>query len=296
MVKEARGVERLAGDSAAMKAVRDVVMRVARRPFGVLVQGETGTGKELVARAVHEESHRRGELVVVNCGRVGDELWEAEIFGHEKGAFTGAIRTRRGLVAQAVNGTLFLDEVGELSSRQQVGLLRVLDSGEVRRVGGNAVERVNTRLVAATNQTLRPSGGKGESFRRDLLFRLEKGMRILVPALRERRVDIPLLAVLAWRAANPKMDRYRSGARLSAAAIKKLMGYQWPGNVRELQGVMQQASVMGPDKGEVPISALRAEVQAAPTPRLNVPERRAVEAAMAMQVRGHEMGELARSR
>jgi DNA-binding NtrC family response regulator len=235
------------GDSAAAIRLREAVQRAARAPFPVLVEGESGSGKELVARAIHRLSPRRERrFCAINCAAITDELVEAELFGHARGAFTGAAVERAGLFEEANGGTLFLDEVGELSARAQAKLLRVLQDGEVRRVGENFPRRVDVRVIAATNRRLEQEVSDGR-FRADLRFRLDV-LRIDVPALRDRIADIPLLAAHFWRDAAARVD---SKATLGPDALAALSRYDWPGNVRELQNAIAWLAVHAPRRGRI---------------------------------------------
>jgi transcriptional regulator with GAF, ATPase, and Fis domain len=250
----------LLGESAAAVALRDGVHRAARAPFPVLVEGESGSGKELVARAIHRLSPRHARrFCAINCAALGDDLVEAELFGHARGAFTGAATERAGLFEEADGGTLFLDEVGELSARAQAKLLRVLQEGEVRRVGENLPRRVDVRIVAATNRHLEREVTEGR-FRVDLRFRLDV-LRITVPALRERPGDVPLLAQHFWRSAT---ERVGSRAALGPDALAALAQYDWPGNVRELQNAIAWMAVHAPRRGRVGAAALPAHVASVP--------------------------------
>src|SRR6185436_18183897 len=224
----------LVGTSAAIEEVRKAIARAANAPFTVLIEGESGTGKELVARALHRAGCRRDRrFLALNCAAMPEDLVDAELFGHAKGAFTGATGERLGLFESADGGTVFLDEIGELSARAQAKVLRVLQEGEVRRVGEHFTRSIDARLVAATNRPLR---GEVEArrFRQDLLYRLDV-IRIHVPPLRERAEDIPLLAARFWRQA---AERIGSKAVLGQSAVSALARYDWPGNVRELQNVL----------------------------------------------------------
>jgi DNA-binding NtrC family response regulator len=243
------GYGELIGRSKAMADVYFAIDRMAPAPYPVLIVGESGTGKELVARALH----RKGPYVATNCAVFPDHLVASELFGHVKGAFTGAERDREGLFEQAHGGTLFLDEVACLSAEAQESLLRVLETGEIRRVGGAGVEKVDVRVVAATNEDLEHSG----EFRRDLLYRLNV-LRIDVPPLRERREDIPLIARRRLEIIAQQTGRK---LRLSDSAIAVLTEYPWPGNVRELVNVLERAAVMS--RGDV----LEASSFAFPKPR-----------------------------
>ncbi len=249
---EASACNELLGVSEAIIDVRRSVERAAAAPFAVLIEGESGSGKELVARAVHKGGPRRDRpFVTLNCAAVPDELVESELFGHARGAFTGALADRPGVFEEAHTGTLFLDEVGELSPRAQAKVLRVIQEGELRRVGENMSRRVDVRLVAATNRDLRAEAAAGR-FRLDLLYRLDV-IRIVVPPLRDRRDDIPVLIEHIWREASA---RYGSRAALGGAVVAALTRYDWPGNVRELQNVLAALVVRVGRRGMVPVSAL----------------------------------------
>jgi DNA-binding NtrC family response regulator len=240
-------VPEIVGDSPLIAAVRDAVTRAAAAPFPVLIEGESGTGKELVARALHRLGPRRDHrLSAVNCAALNDELVEAELFGHARGAFTGAVGPRTGLFEEAHGGTLFLDEVTELSPRAQAKLLRVLQEREVRRVGENVPRAIDVRLIAACNVPLADAVVSGR-FRDDLRFRLAV-VRIRLPALRERIEDVPALARLFWRRAAAE-----AGARatLGSDALVRLTQHAWPGNVRELQNVIAGLVVAAPARGRV---------------------------------------------
>jgi transcriptional regulator with AAA-type ATPase domain/tetratricopeptide (TPR) repeat protein len=250
----------LLGDSSLASSLRDDIHRAARAPFPVLIEGESGSGKELVARAVHRLSPRHARrFCALNCAALSDELLEAELFGHTRGAFTGAMTERAGLFEEADGGTLFLDEVGELSGRAQAKLLRVLQEGEVRRVGENMPRRVDVRIVAATNRPLDREASNGR-FRTDLRFRLDV-LRITVPPLRERVGDIALLAQHFWRQA---IERVGSHATLGPEALAALSRYDWPGNVRELQNAIAWMAVHAPRRGRVGATLLPAQLAAAP--------------------------------
>ncbi len=211
------------------------------------IPGESGSGKELVARALHRLGPRRDRpLCALNCAALADDLIEAELFGHARGAFTGAIAERKGLFEEADHGVLVLDEVGDLTARAQAKLLRAIQEGEVRRIGENFARPVDVRIVAATNRSL---GAAVESglFRRDLLYRLEV-VRILVPPLRSRAEDIPLLAGHFWRDATARVG---SRSTLAPATLAALARYDWPGNVRELQNVLAALAVSAGRRGSV---------------------------------------------
>ena len=235
------------GNSPSMNGLREAIARAAATPFPVLVEGESGTGKELVARALHRLSPRRDKrLSAINCAALTDELVEAELFGHARGAFTGALGLRVGLFEEAHQGTLFLDEVGELSPRAQAKLLRTLQEREIRRLGENGARAVDVRVVAATNHSLAEAVAHGR-FREDLLFRLAV-VRIRVPPLRDRIEDIPLLAQAFWRRMTADAAKR---TLLGHDAIAALCRHRWPGNVRELQNVVAGMVVAAPSRGRV---------------------------------------------
>jgi DNA-binding NtrC family response regulator/tetratricopeptide (TPR) repeat protein len=249
----------LLGDSPAALALKEAVQRAARAPFPVLIEGESGSGKELVARAIHRLGPRRDRrFCAINCAAISDELVEAELFGHTRGAFTGAAGERAGLFEEADGGTLFLDEVGELSARAQAKLLRVLQDGEVRRVGENFARRVDVRVVAATNRVLAHEASAGR-FRSDLRFRLDV-LRIRVPPLRERVGDIPLLAAHFWQDATARVG---CRAALGPETLAALARYDWPGNVRELQNAIASVAVHAPRRGKVGVALLPAHLSTA---------------------------------
>ena len=241
------GVAEIVGDSPLMVSVRDAIARAAAAPFPVLIEGESGTGKELVARALHRLGARRDrKLNAVNCAALTDELVEAELFGHTKGAFTGAVGARTGLFEESHGGTLFLDEVTELSPRAQAKLLRVLQEGEIRRVGENLARPVDVRVIAACNVAMADAVADG-SFRDDLRYRLAV-IRIALPPLRERVEDIPSLALAFWRRATTEAG---TRAVMGPDALARLTHYTWPGNVRELQNVIAGMVVASPPRGRV---------------------------------------------
>ncbi len=231
----------LIGESPALQRVREQIAQVAPTDSTVLIQGETGTGKELVARAIHEKSARRERpLIKINCAALPRELVESELFGHEKGAFTGAIQQRRGRFELADGGTLFLDEVGELPPEAQGKLLRVLQEREFERIGGARSLRVDVRVIAATNRDLHAEVG-ATRFRADLYFRLDV-FPLVLPPLRERRDDIPrLLQHFAARTAR-RLGRAIDG--ISPTFIERARAYDWPGNIRELENLVERALIM----------------------------------------------------
>jgi two-component system response regulator HydG len=235
------------GDSPAVCDLRESIARAAATSFPVLVEGESGTGKELVARALHRLSARRDRrFCPVNCAALTDELIEAELFGHARGAFTGAVGPRSGLFEEAHGGTLFLDEVAELSARGQAKLLRVLQEREIRRLGENAARVVDVRVIGATNLPLAEAVGQGR-FREDLRFRLAV-IRVRVPSLRDRIEDVPLLARAFWRRLSADAA---TRACLGPDAVASLCRHAWPGNIRELQNVVAAMVVAAPTRGVV---------------------------------------------
>ena len=238
------GLEHIVGRSASMREVLDRVVRVAPTDATVLVTGESGTGKELVARAIHVAS-RRGDkpFVPVNCAAITETLLESELFGHARGAFTGAIRARRGMFEEANGGTLFIDEVGETAPGFQAKLLRALQEGEIRRVGESTPVQVDVRVIAATNQDLRRAIAE-RRFREDLYYRLAV-VPVRIPPLRERRDDVPLLAAHFVQRYN---HRTGEGKVLTPEALAGLLTHDWPGNVRELENAIEQAAALSPGR------------------------------------------------
>jgi len=245
---------RFVGRSDAMQKVYDLIARVAPTDATVLVTGESGTGKELVARTIHELSERRhGSFRALNCGAIASELLESELFGHEKGAFTGADRRRSGYFEQAAGGTLFLDEITEMPADAQVRLLRVLESGELTRVGGETPIGVDARVVAATNRDPR-AAVRGGKLREDLYYRINV-FSIEVPPLRNRDEDLELLARHFLEELDGDADPH---TELSAEALEALAAYPWPGNVRELKNVVRSAHILA--DGEIGVTDLPAEI------------------------------------
>src|SRR6266540_1057481 len=242
-LREQYGLENLVGASAAMREVCDLVERVADASAPVLIVGETGTGKGLVARAIHAQSARaEASFVAVNCAALPENLLESELFGHVKGAFTGATANRVGLIEEADGGTLFLDEVGEMAPALQAKLLHVLESGTVRAVGSNKERSVNTRIVAATHRNLRERVKTG-AFREDLLYRLDV-VTIALPPLRLRRDDLPVLIGHFLEQAR-KRHAESPVQSLAPEARALLLEHAWPGNVRELEHVIERAVLLG---------------------------------------------------
>jgi DNA-binding NtrC family response regulator/tetratricopeptide (TPR) repeat protein len=255
---ESQFPDHLLGRGSSAERVRDAVRRAATAPYPVLIEGESGSGKELVARAIHARSTRRTrQFCAVNCAALTDDLLEAELFGHARGAFTGATAERHGLFEEADQGTLLLDEVAELSARAQAKLLRVLQEGEVRRIGENMPRRIDTRIVAATNRSIEDEVRAGR-FRADLRFRLDV-IRIVLPPLRDRADEVPWMAQRLWAEA---ASRVGTRATLGDEAIAALARYDWPGNVRELQNVIASLAVHAPRRGRLAASLLPEHIAA----------------------------------
>ena len=245
------------GQSVKMRQIFGLIKKIAPMDVSVVIQGETGTGKELVARAIHENSSRKkGPMVVLDCGAIPPNLIESELFGHEKGAFTGAIASRPGAFERANGGTIFLDELGELRLDLQPKLLRVLENREVRRGGGNEVLEVDVRLIAATNRDLVKEIQAG-NFREDLYFRLSV-IGIQLPPLRQRRDDIP--HILRKELADPEIVTKHGRKHFTAGALSVLMAYPWPGNIRELMNVLSHVLTFT-DGEEIDTHHLPARVQ-----------------------------------
>ncbi len=239
-------VKNLTGKSKSILQVKDRIQRVAQTDTSVLILGETGTGKELTARAIHAQSARSDKpLICINCASIPENLIESELFGHQKGAFTGALQSSKGLIATADSGTLFLDEIGELSLEAQAQLLRVLQEGEIRRVGSNKMQYVDIRLIAATHRNLLDMVEQ-KLFREDLYYRLNV-MEITLPPLRQRSDDILQLANQILHTISTRFQR--SNFKFDEAAVKQLQSYHWPGNVRELENVIERSIILS--NGEV---------------------------------------------
>jgi two-component system response regulator HydG len=256
-----KAIAGMIGSSDVMQDLYNRIHKVAPTAATVLIHGETGTGKELVARALHEESQRNNHLMIsVNCAAIPETLIESELFGHEKGAFTGAATNREGLIAAADGGTLFLDEIGELPLEAQARLLRVLQEGEVRPLGSVESRKVDVRLVAATHRDLRKLAKEGK-FREDLYFRINV-VQLTLPPLRERGRDIINIA-------ESLLQRYctqfgKSQLKLSTDAVDAIMAYSWPGNVRELENAMQRAVILCEDSNEISSLLLSIDSDSAP--------------------------------
>ena len=242
----------LYGGSQAMRTVYAMIEKVAPTPATVFVTGESGSGKELVARTIHDRSERRrGPFIAINCGAIPANLIEAELFGHEKGAFTGASRQHRGCFERAAGGTLFLDEITEMAPEMQVRLLRVLETGRFVRVGGDGELNADVRIVAATNRDPQTAVRDGR-LREDLMYRLAV-FPILLPPLCEREGDAELIAELFLSQLN---ERAGSNKRLSRAAISAIRDHSWPGNVRELKNAVQRSFIMADDCVEMNLGQL----------------------------------------
>ncbi len=265
VLRDRVGLGTLVGKSAAMHEVFDVASRIAEADTPVLIMGETGTGKSVLARAIHATSARAGRpFVAVNCAALPEALLESELFGHVKGAFTGATSARAGLFADADGGTLLLDEVGEMSPALQAKLLHVIESGAVRAVGSDRERQVHVRILAATHRDLRERARAG-AFREDLLYRLDV-VAIEIPALRHRRADIPLL--VEHLLAEAKAKHLRSPVEgFAQDAMTKLMDHPWPGNVRELAHAIERVVLLGRGS-EVAVGDLPSSVANAPPPGL----------------------------
>ncbi len=240
-LEEMTRFDNIVGQAPAMKELFELIPKVAASDASVLIVGETGTGKELVAKAIHAKSPRATKpFIAINCGAIPEPLMEAELFGHQKGAFTGAVHGRRGFLEMVCGGTLFLDEVGEISAKMQVDLLRVLQEKRITRIGDREPVEVNFRLISATSRDVEKEIAEGR-FREDFYYRINV-ILITIPPLRERREDIPLLVEHFLR----KFDRETTKRvdRVSAAAQDLLRGYEWPGNVRELENAVERAVVL----------------------------------------------------
>jgi len=258
------------GRSPAVRRVQTLVDRIKDADAPVFLSGESGTGKELVARTIHETGKRRhGPFVAVNCGAIPDHLLESELFGHARGAFTGAVRDKTGLIEEAHRGTFFMDEVGDLSLPLQAKLLRVLEERSIRRVGETRTRDVDTRFISATNKNLEREVERG-AFREDLYFRL-KIIAIELPPLRDRREDI--LPMLEHFGAGYARAMGRNAPRFTPGAMALFLAYPWPGNVRELQNEVQRSLILagdGPFIGEADLSSrLNPRGSSAPAPSLN---------------------------
>ena len=234
----------IVSDHHKMQSIFELVEKVSDSDSTVLIYGESGTGKELIARAIHYNSYRQDKpLIPINCGAIPEELLESELFGYEKGAFTGATASRTGRFELAHGGTLFLDEIGEMSPALQVKLLRVLQEREFERVGGTRTIKIDVRIIAATNKDLETMVDN-QQFREDLFYRLNV-IPIMLPPLRERQSDIPLLTTYFIERFNAEKKRHLEG--VAPDALDRLYHYHWPGNVRELENIIERISIL---KGE----------------------------------------------
>ncbi len=241
--------DEIIGKSEAMQEIFGMISRVAPTDSTVLITGESGTGKELIAQAIHANSQRSYmPFIAISCGALPDALLESELFGYEKGAFTGATHAKRGRFEMADGGTLFLDEIGDISLKTQVGLLRVLQQKEISRLGSEKTTKVDVRILAATNRDLKQAIQE-ERFREDLYYRLNV-ISIHIPPLRERTEDIPLLVKTFVRKFSAEMNKEEK--KVSPSALKILMDYDWPGNVRELENVIERALVIGQGREILP--------------------------------------------
>jgi two-component system response regulator HydG len=257
-IEEKSGFEGIVGRSISMQQVVGTARQVAASDIPVLIMGESGTGKELVARAIHNSSRRRKQrLVALNCAGLSESILEDELFGHVKGAFTGAQTDREGRFEHADKGTLFMDEIGDMPQAMQAKLLRVLENGEVVRLGSNEPVRVDVRLISATNRNLDEMVAD-KKFREDLFFRI-KGVTIVIPPLRQRREDIPLLTYYFLKQSAERYAKEIDG--ISTEAQQALMAYGWPGNVRQLKNVIENMVVLAPPGREIGVEVLPAEVR-----------------------------------
>ena len=254
--------EGIIGQSPLMRDLFRVLETVAPTSSTILITGETGTGKELVARAIHHNSPRRPHrFLAINCSAIPETLLETELFGHVRGAFTGAVGSRQGRFEQAHRGTLFLDEIGTMSPALQSKLLRVLQEREFERVGDNHPIKIDVRVIAATNSNLAQIVADG-SFREDLYYRLNV-IPVHLPPLRERRDDIPLLARHFLAQIGGELVPRRAGVTFSQEAMRRLMAYAWPGNVRELENIVERMLALTPGRAQIEVSDLPAEIQRA---------------------------------
>jgi DNA-binding NtrC family response regulator len=258
------GIGAMVGKSAPMQALYQLIETVANTTATVLITGETGTGKEMVARAIHQTSVRRSQkFVAINCGAIPETLLEAELFGHVRGAFTGAVGSRQGRIEQADKGTLFLDEVGTMPSALQMKLLRVLQEREFERIGDPRTIKVDVRVIAATNADLAKMVKEG-TFREDLFYRLNV-VPVQLPPLRDRSEDIPLLVSRFIDKLEPGGDG-REPLVVSQEAMRRLMAYPWPGNVRQLENVIERALALGGGRRRLDVDDLPPDMRAESTP------------------------------
>ena len=256
-------IDGMMGRTPIMLELFELLRTVAATPSTVLITGDTGTGKELAARAIHDGSPRRNQrFVAINCSAIPETLLEAELFGHVRGAFTGAVANRQGRIEQANRGTLFLDEIGTMSAALQAKLLRVLQSREFERVGDSQTIKVDVRVVAATNSDLKKMVADG-TFREDLFYRLNV-IPVRLPSLRERRADVPLLAQHFLDRFSKESDPTRGRVTISQDAQQVLMAFDWPGNVRQLENVMERAFALSPGRNQIHMLDLPGEFKQLP--------------------------------
>ena len=262
------GLGAMVGSSAPMRALFQLIETVAPTNATILVTGETGTGKEMVARAIHQTSQRRQQrFVAINCGAMPETLLEAELFGHVRGAFTGAVGTRQGRIEQADKGTFFLDEVGTMSTGLQMKLLRVLQEREIEKVGDNRTLKVDVRVVAATNSDLARMVKEG-TFREDLYYRLNV-IGVQLPPLRERKDDVPMLVQhFVRKYAEPARGAGQPIPQVSQNALRHMMAYAWPGNVRQLENVIERAMALLGGRGTIEARDLSPELQQVQEPEV----------------------------
>ena len=259
-LQQGYGFQDIIGQSPAMLKLFKVLETVSNTTSTILLTGETGTGKELVARAIHHNSSRAQErFVPLNCGAIPETLLETELFGHVKGAFTGAIANRPGRLEQADRGTLFLDEIGTMSANLQSKLLRVLQEREFERVGDAQSTKVDVRFIAATNSDLAEMIELGR-FREDLFYRLNV-IPIHLPPLRDRREDVPLLVQRFINKLGQKQEPARANIRISQEAMRRIMAFDWPGNIRQLENTIERVLVLTPGQSQIDISDLPLELQ-----------------------------------
>ena len=252
--------EGIVGHSEPMRKLFDVLETVAGTASTILITGETGTGKELVARAIHHNSPRRAQrFVALNCGAIPETLLETELFGHVRGAFTGAVATRHGRLEHAHRGTLFLDEVGTMSASLQAKLLRTLQERELERIGDNQTIKIDVRVIAATNSDL-AGMVKAGSFREDLYYRLNV-IPIDLPPLRERREDIPLLVKSFTHKVGAELVPPRTDVVFSQEAMRRMMAFNWPGNIRQLENVIERTLTLTPGRSQIELMDLPPEIQ-----------------------------------
>lgn len=280
------GAQRIVGTGGKMREVKKAIARVAPTESTVLLRGATGTGKELIARALHEESGRRSRpYLAVNCSALAEGLLESELFGHARGAFTGAVNERKGLFEEANGGTVFLDEIGDVSPAMQAKLLRVLQEREIVRVGTSRAMQVDVRVVAATHRDLEGMVEEG-TFRKDLYFRL-KVFQIRVPELRDRPEDVPALAAAALARWNERVEPHRRIGGISDDAVALMQAYDWPGNVRELMTAIEYACIVC-EGGRILAHHLPEEVREGATAGVGAPSSGTADARRSAEARAPE--------